>query len=77
MLSMITNPNNKISTIANDNASRKRNLDQLFLETLGRIPTKHEIEKALKILSEGKNEREAWEDIYWGILNSKEFLIRQ
>lgn len=77
MLSMITNPNNKISTIANDNASIKRNLDHLFLEALGRIPTKHEIEKALKILSHGKNEREAWEDIYWGILNSKEFLIRQ
>jgi succinyl-CoA synthetase beta subunit len=34
-------------------------------------------EKAKAILLKSKNPRDGWEDILWGIVNSKEFLLRQ
>ncbi|MGC3970765.1 MAG: DUF1553 domain-containing protein [Pirellulales bacterium] len=52
-------------------------LDELFLRALSRKPTKVEAERILNELAAMKPEekRQAWEDVSWGVLSSKEFLF--
>ncbi|MBN8626733.1 MAG: DUF1553 domain-containing protein, partial [Planctomycetes bacterium] len=52
-------------------------LDDVFLRALSRKPTHAEAERILKELAATKSEekRQAWEDVSWGVLSSKEFLF--
>jgi hypothetical protein len=52
-------------------------LDDVFLRALSRKPTHAEAERILKELAATKPEekRQAWEDVSWGVLSSKEFLF--
>ena len=52
-------------------------LDDLYLATLARTPTPVERDRLTKYLADAKAPRAAWEDIAWGLLNSKEFLLRR
>jgi hypothetical protein len=47
----------------------------LYLRTLARMPTQSELEKLLPRLAPGTNQQQALEDIYWALLNSREFLF--
>ena len=50
----------------------------LYLATLTREPTDMEMEKLLTAVPAGKDKnatREALEDIFWALLNSKEFIF--
>ena len=48
----------------------------LYLTTLSREPLDMEIEKLLAaVSSEPKSRRESLEDIFWALLNSKEFIF--
>jgi len=52
-------------------------LDQIYLGTLARYPTEKEREGLLRVLAETRpsEKRQAVEDIYWGVLTSREFLF--
>jgi hypothetical protein len=52
-------------------------VDEAFLSTFSRYPTKIQKEKMLKVLSEAKDDehRLEAEDLYWALLSSKEFLF--
>ena len=52
-------------------------LEQLFLSALSRKPTAAESGPLLKELAATPPEakRQAWEDVYWSVLSSKEFLF--
>jgi ribosomal protein L10 len=50
-------------------------LDSLFLSTLARYPKPQEYVTLTKIIGESKNKDEAWQDVLWALLNSKEFLF--
>ena len=40
-----------------------------------RKPTSEELDKLLPVLGEGSNQKQALEDIFWALLNSREFLF--
>jgi hypothetical protein len=70
----------KDNAIAKLIAAKKTNeeiLDEAFLSTLSRPPTATERSRSLRHLTEaGEVERRvALEDLYWGLLSSKEFLF--
>lgn len=70
----------KDNNIAKLIAAKKTNeeiLDEAFLSTLSRPPTATEKTRSLKLLADaGEAERRAaLEDLYWGLLSSKEFLF--
>src|SRR5262249_33227670 len=49
----------------------------LFLASLGRHPSDAERSKLAALLGSAAARRLALEDVAWGVLNSKEFLVRR
>ncbi len=47
----------------------------LYIRTLSRTPSKEEIDKLLPSMGEGSNPQQALDDIFWALLNSREFLF--
>jgi hypothetical protein len=54
-------------------------IEEAYLASLSRYPTEVEKERLLKTLAEANeaNRRLLFEDLYWGILTSKEFLFNR
>jgi hypothetical protein len=52
-------------------------LGTLYVRVLSRQPTKEEVEVCSRYMSAVANQAEAFEDIYWSLINSTEFLTRR
>jgi Protein of unknown function (DUF1549)/Protein of unknown function (DUF1553) len=52
-------------------------LAALYMRVLSRQPTKEEVEVCSRYLGAVANQNEAFEDIYWSLINSTEFLTRR
>lgn len=48
---------------------------ELYVRCFSRKPTKEELEKLQPVLGEGADQTQAMEDIFWALLNSREFLF--
>ena len=51
-------------------------LDELFLSAYARPPRPGEAESILQTVHEAGDSRQVWQDVYWAVLNSKEFLFQ-
>jgi hypothetical protein len=69
-------PNNRIGRLLAKKTPDRDLLDELYLATLSRLPDPEDVKASLEAVAKAKNKREAWEDIQWALLNSKEFLFR-
>ncbi|HEY2784135.1 MAG TPA: DUF1549 and DUF1553 domain-containing protein [Fimbriiglobus sp.] len=68
---------NRIGKLMAANASPTQMLDDLYVATLSRPPTASEAAGLLDYVEKAKNKRTAWEDVAWGLVNAKEFLLRR
>lgn len=51
-------------------------VERLYIQCLGRKPQPEEMEKLKPLLNqEGVNPQQALEDLFWALLNSREFLF--
>ncbi len=50
-------------------------IETLYVRCLSRKPTADEVQKLKAVMAEEKNEQKALEDIFWAILNSREFVF--
>jgi hypothetical protein len=48
---------------------------EMYLRCFSRRPTDKEVESLVAIVVEQQNAQEALEDIFWSLLNSREFLF--
>lgn len=62
-----------LTAAPNDRAA----LGALYLRVLSRQPTTHEVEVCGKYMAAVGNRREAFEDVYWSLINTTEFLTRR
>jgi hypothetical protein len=51
-------------------------LDELYLATLSRLPSRKAAQALLRHVARTVDRRKAWEDVLWTILRSKEFIYR-
>ena len=50
-------------------------IEQMYIQTLTRKPTQKEAEALLPMFAEGSDRNKALEDVFWALLNSREFLF--
>lgn len=74
---MLRDPNNRISQLLADKRPAVEILDELYLGAVSRYPTPAEQSKLLAYVEAAADTRAAWEDILWGLVNAKEFLLRR
>jgi hypothetical protein len=64
-----------IATLQKTRKFPEERINELYIRTLTRRPTGEELDKLRPVLGEGANEKLALEDIFWALLNSREFLF--
>ena len=74
---MIRDPNNRIGELLAAKKTDAEVLDEFYLAALCRRPTPAEVQKLLAYVGGANDRRAAWEDVLWGVVNSKEFLLRR
>jgi hypothetical protein len=55
--------------------SDSKKVRQLFLATLGRSPTRAEVKKLSQIVRSGSDRDSNFQDLFWALLNSNEFIF--
>ena len=74
---LLADPNNRLGAMLKAGASDGEMLDELYLAAVARPPTSAERAGLLKHVADAKDRRAAWEDVAWGLVNSKGFLLRR
>jgi hypothetical protein len=74
---MLADPENRIGRLLRDGKTDAEIIESLYLSALCRGPTAEESKKLSIFVSRAKYRREALEDVVWGLVNSKEFLLRR
>jgi hypothetical protein len=74
---MIAEPGNRLGRLLKEGKSNRVILDEFYLAALSRPPAPAEARALLAQVETGADRRAAWEDVVWGLLNSKSFLLRQ
>jgi Protein of unknown function (DUF1553)/Protein of unknown function (DUF1549) len=74
---MLTKPDNLLGKRMQGGLSDSSMLDEFYLSALSRYPTATERAKLLEYLAKAPDRRAAWEDVLWGVVNAKEFLLRR
>ena len=69
-------PTNRLGKLLAGKLTEQQILEQLYLATLSRTPNEGEQKAALAHVAKNTNKRQAWEDVHWALINSKEFLFR-
>ena len=64
-----------LKELAERDAPPEQLIADLYVRCLARRPTQEELDRLLPLLGEGSNRRQALEDIFWALLNGREFLF--
>jgi len=69
--------NGKLKKIVESSESPEEALEQLFILTLSRKPTGHELAGLTALIGDASKDVEVFQDIFWSLLNSTEFSFNQ
>jgi len=61
--------------VLNEKGKPTEKVKHLYLATLSRAPSAREIKTADRILQGASSPLEAFQDLYWALLNSNEFIM--
>ncbi len=74
---LLTEKQNRIGSLLASGKSNAEMIEDLYLAALSRYPSEEEKSFTVGMIERAKDRRGAMEDVLWGLLNSKEFLLRQ
>jgi hypothetical protein len=74
---MLSTPDNRIGQLLARSESNREIIEELYMASLCRPPAVHELNAACAMVERSKDRRAALEDVLWGLVNAKEFLLRQ
>ncbi len=76
VLRKLEDSDNRIGRLMERHAKAEEIVDELYLATICRDPTLAERTSILARVQSASDSRDAWQDVAWALLNSKEFLLR-
>ena len=65
----------RLAARVQEEASTEAIVEELYLAAYSRSPSAEETARALAYVDGGEDRRQALEDVYWSVLNSKEFVF--
>jgi hypothetical protein len=74
---MLSEPNNRLGRLLDSGKPLPDVIDELYLAALCRRPGVEERQRAVELVERSSNRRTGLEDLVWGLVNAKEFLLRQ
>lgn len=74
---MLTRPNNRIGRLIKEGKDDAAIVEDLYLAALCRLPTERERAGAVALVARSADRRTGLEDVAWGVVNAKEFLLRR
>jgi hypothetical protein len=74
---MLTEKDNRLAILLAGSESPGEIIDELYWGALARAPASDELDVLVRHMERSDDWREAVEDIAWGVVNSKEFLLRR
>lgn len=74
---LLSKPDNRIGRLLAESKPDEAIVDDLYLSSLSRFPTADERQGMVAYVASATDRRAALEDVQWGLLNAKEFLLRQ
>lgn len=74
--SKITLKDGRLSKLLAANKKDEEMIEELYLVTFSRTPTPDETTKAVQLVAQAPNKKEGFEDLFWALLNSREFLFK-
>jgi hypothetical protein len=74
---MLAEEDNRIGRLLKAGRSNEEIIEEFYLTALSRPPTAQEKQEAIAFIERSADRRAAIEDVVWGLVNAKEFLLRQ
>jgi hypothetical protein len=74
---LLAEKENRIGRLLVAGRSNEEMVTELYLAALSRPPGAKELHGAIAFIEKAKDRRAALEDVMWGLVNAKEFLLRQ
>jgi hypothetical protein len=74
---LLTQPGNRLSKFVETGKPPSESIHELYWAALSRPPTQPELQATTAHLEKSPDKRKALEDIAWGLLNAKEFVLRK
>lgn len=75
LLSKIRKPGGRLEKLLAESTDNQRLIEELYLWTLSRWPSEAERAESVKYVGSGTTRRERAEDLFWALLNHREFLV--
>lgn len=72
----IADPNGRVAKLTKEISEPSQRIAELYLGTLGREPTREEIDVCLNHLSSAESPEKGLQAVLWSLLNTKEFLLQ-
>jgi hypothetical protein len=64
-----------LHTVLSDGKSDAVRVQSLFISALGRLPTRAEMNQINNLMRTNRDKLAAYQDLYWALLNSNEFIV--
>jgi hypothetical protein len=77
MNTMLAEKDNRIGLLIDAGRSDRQIVEEFYLSALSRPPSEKELTAALGIVKRSQDRRAGLEDVVWGLVNAKEFLLRR
>jgi len=71
----IKNPDGRLAKLLKDEPDNAKLVEALFLSTLGRRPKETEGKVVMRQFADGSDRADVVKDLFWALLNSKEFVF--